>query len=165
MANRVRPLDSAIRSVRADDEYFLVALSMRVFRRYSEDPARMMRRILRRGMHDIAVAVQGEARIGFVAMHVEPLGRDFGPLRRPSVARLDAIAVRPNMVNQGIGGRLLAHAETCARARGAVSISLITAETNVAAQSLFLGADYQMLTVFDGVYTDGQRAFSMFKAL
>ena len=117
MAIRVRPLDTAIRSARPDDENFLIALSMRVFWPYAEDPAGIVRRILRRGLHEVAVAVQGETRVGFVAVQIEALGRDFGPWQQPSVAYLNAIAVRPNVTNRGIGRRLLEHAESCARAR------------------------------------------------
>ncbi len=85
--------------------------------------------------------------------------------KKPGVAHLDAIAVRPNMSGQGIGQRLLAHAESIARARGAITMSLLTAETNTDAQRLFLNAGFQMLTRFDDTYVGGQRALSMFKAL
>ena len=165
MPSRLLPLDARIRPVRPDDADFLVALSARVFRQYSEDAARAMRRMMRRRSSEIAVAEHGETRIGFVVVDVRPLGRDYGPLTRPSVAHLDAIAVRPNMTRLGIGQRLLAHAESLARARGAVTMSLLTAETNAGAQSLFLSAGFQILTRFDDTYVGGQRAYSMFKAL
>jgi ribosomal protein S18 acetylase RimI-like enzyme len=165
MAFRVRPLEATIRPARLDDEDFLVALSMRVFRRYTSDAAGAMRRMMRNRKSDIAVAEHGKTRIGFVVVHVRALGHDFGPLKRPSVAHLDAIAVRPHMSRQGIGRRLLAHAETMARSRGAVSMSLLTAETNTDAQHLFFNAGFQVLASFDDVYAGSQRALSMFKSL
>lgn len=103
--------------------------------------------------------------MGFVIVALESLGRNFGPFSRPSVAHLDAIAVRPNMSSKGLGHRLLSHAETMARAGGAVSMSLLTAESNHEAQRLFSSAGYQVLTFFDGVYAGQERALSMFKAL
>jgi len=121
--------------------------------------------MMRSRTSEIAVAEHGETRMGFVVVDIKALGRPFGPLKRPSVAHLDAIAVRPNMSSQGIGHRLLAHAEKVARARGAVSLSLLTAETNTEAQRLFRSAGFQVLAPFDNVYADGQRALSMFKSL
>ncbi|MDF2693711.1 MAG: hypothetical protein K0S65_2094 [Labilithrix sp.] len=165
MAFRVLPLDATIRPARLDDEDFLVALSTRVFRAYAHDAARAMRRMIRTRTSAISVAEHAETRIGFVVVDVRDLGRDYGPLKRPSVAHLDAIAVRPNMSSQGIGQRLLAHAESTARARGAISMSLLTAETNTDAQRLFLNAGFQVLASFEDVYIGGQRALSMFKAL
>ncbi|MBX3259083.1 MAG: GNAT family N-acetyltransferase [Labilithrix sp.] len=162
---RFRPLEASIRPARHDDEDFLVALSARVFRAYARDAAGSMRRMLRCRTSEISVAEHDETRIGFVVVDVQALGRDFGPLRRPSVAHLDAIAVRPNMSSLGIGHRLLAHAEAVARARGAVSMSLLTADTNTDAQRLFLNAGFQILAPLDNVYVDGQRALSMFKTL
>lgn len=163
--DRVLPLDATIRPARVDDEEFLVALSARVFRLYSRDAGSAMRRMMRSRTSEIAVAEHGETRMGFVVVDIKALGRPYGPLKRPSVAHLDAIAVRPNMSSQGIGHRLLAHAEKVARARGAVSLSLLTAETNTEAQRLFRSAGFQVLAPFDNVYADGQRALSMFKSL
>jgi len=165
MPFRVVPLHASIRPARPDDEDFLVALSVRVFHRYAPDAARAMRRMMRSRTSQIAVAEHGDTRIGFVVVDIRPLGRDFGPFKQPSVAHLDAIAVRPNMSSQGIGQRLLAHAETIARSSGAVTMSLLTAETNTGAQRLFLNAGFQMLARFDETYAGGQRAISMFKAL
>jgi ribosomal protein S18 acetylase RimI-like enzyme len=165
MAFRVLPLDATIRPARVDDEDFLVALSARVFRAYASDAARAMRRMIRSRTSEIAVAENSETRIGFVVVRVQSLGRDFGPYKRPSVSHLDAIAVRPNMSSQGIGQRLLAYAENTARAQNAVSMSLLTAETNIDAQRLFRRAGFQVLASFDEVYIGGQRALSMFKSL
>jgi ribosomal protein S18 acetylase RimI-like enzyme len=165
MAFRVLPLDATIRPATASDDAFLVALSARVFRPYANDPGRAMRNLIRSKTSEIFVAVHGETRLGFVVVHLQELGRDFGPMNRPSVAHLDAIAVRPNLANQGLGRRLLAYAEALARTNGAVSMSLLTAETNTDAQRLFLAAGYQMLAPIDDVYPDSLRAYAMFKSL
>lgn len=162
---RVLPLDATIRPVQATDEDFLVSLSARVFRPYAVNPGRSMRQLIESKTSEIFVAVHGETHLGFVVVHIEALGRNFGTLELPSVAHLDAIAVRPNLSSQGLGRRLLSYAESFARKRGALSMSLLTAETNTDAQRMFLGAGYQMLALIDGVYADQQRGFSMFKSL
>jgi ribosomal protein S18 acetylase RimI-like enzyme len=155
-----------IRAARADDAEFLVTLSQQAFAPYSDDPGATMRRMMSaRRANTIAIAEQRKRRAGFVVVRIEELGRDFGPLVRPSVAHLDAIAVRPNLVGRGIGRQLLEHAEQAAREQGAVSISLLTAESNGPAQRLFRGMGYQSLAPFDDVYADGQRGFAMFKSL
>ena len=165
---RVLPLEATIRPAQVDDDDFLISLSARVFRVYAHDAASAMRRMIKSHASKksaIAIAENGGTRIGFVVVAVEALGRDYGPLVRPSVAHLDAIAVRPNMAGQGVGHRLLAWAENAARARGAVSMSLLTAETNVDAQRLFRSAGFQVVATFDEVYLGGQRALSMIKSL
>lgn len=162
---RVLPLDATIRSARASDEDFLVALSARVFRPYAANPGRSMRELIESKTSEIFVAIHEETHLGFVVVHIESLGRRFGALENPSVAHLDAIAVRPNLASQGLGRRLLAYAEGFARNNGAVSMSLLTAETNIDAQRLFLGVGYQLLAPIDDVYSDNQRAYAMFKSL
>ncbi len=113
----------------------------------------------------VAIAAQGKRRAGFVVVRVEALGRDFGPLSRPSVAHLDAIAVRSNLTGRGIGRQLLEHAEKLAGEQGAVSMSLLTAEGNKPALRLFSGMGYQALAPFDDVYIEGQQGIAMFKSL
>lgn len=162
---RVLPLDATIRPARPNDEDFLVALSARVFRPYAVNPGGSMRRLLQSKSSEIFVAVHGETHLGFVVVQIESLGRNFGSLEQPCVAHLDAIAVRPNLSSQGLGRRLLAYAEGFARKSGALSMSLLTAETNTDAQRMFLGAGYQILAQLDDVYAGNQRAYSMFKSL
>lgn len=162
---RVLPLDATIRPARPTDEDFLVTLSTRVFSAYAVNPGRSMRQLIESKTSDIFVAVHGETHLGFAVVQIEVLGRNFGTIERPCVAHLDAIAVRPNLASQGLGRRLLNHAEGFARKTGALSMSLLTAETNEDAQQLFLGAGYQMLALIDDVYADNQRGFSMFKSL
>lgn len=159
------PLEVTIRPAQDEDEDFLISLSARVFRVYAHDAASAMRRMMRNGKNAIAVAEHNETRIGFAVVAVEALGRDYGPLQRPSVAHLDAIAVRPNMSGQGVGHRLLAYAENLARKRGAVSMSLMTAETNIDAQRLFRSAGFHVVATFDEVYLGSQRGLTMIKAL
>jgi ribosomal protein S18 acetylase RimI-like enzyme len=161
----VPPLDATIRPARPSDEDFLVALSSRVFRPYAVHPGRAMRQLLESKTSEIFVAVHGETHLGFVVVHIESLGRNFGPIEDPSVAHLDAIAVRPNFSSQGLGRRLLTYAEGFARNNGALSISLLTAESNIDAQKMFLAAGYHVLAPIDDVYASQQRAYSMFKSL
>lgn len=165
------PLHTTIRPARADDAEFLIALSKRVFRQYLSNAAGVMLRMIRNPACEIAVAegltrTNGpELRLGFVVVNIKTLDRPFGPWPRPSVAHLDAIAVRPNVSGCGLGRRLLLHAEEIARSREAVSMSLLTAQTNTRAKRLFQGAGYQLLAPFDDVYDDGGAGLAMWKAL
>jgi len=76
----------------------LVSLSARGFRTYAHDAARAMRRMIRRERE--RSRSRSTARRASVRRRERSalLGRDFGPgSRGPSVRRLEAIAVRPNM--------------------------------------------------------------------
>jgi ribosomal protein S18 acetylase RimI-like enzyme len=165
------PLHATIRPARVDDADFLIALSKRVFRQYLSNAAGVMLRMMRNPACKIAVAeslpaMNGpEIRLGFVVVNIKTLDRPYGPWSRPSVAHLDAIAVRPNIVGCGLGRRLLLHAEEIARSHEALSMSLLTAQTTTRAKRLFQSAGYQVLAPFDDVYDDGRAAFAMWKAL
>jgi ribosomal protein S18 acetylase RimI-like enzyme len=164
------PLEAMIRPARRDDAEFLIALSDLVFRKYVERAARSMVRMMNNPNSAIVVAEavgphQAGIRLGFAVVNIKRINKDFGPLRRPAVAHLDAIAVRPNLANRGIGRRLLDHAESVARAEGAVSMSLLTATTNKSAQALFLRAGYQTMTPAADVYDDGQNGLVMWRSL
>jgi ribosomal protein S18 acetylase RimI-like enzyme len=157
--------DLSVRPHRADDTPFLESLSERVFSVYSRDPTGTMA-----SMSDDADAVTlvgelGRTRVGFVVVSFEQLSRDFGPWSRPVLARLDAIAVRPDAQGRGIGRALLASAEEAARARQARTLSLMTAESNARARALFESAGFFGLLRIERAYARGQRAVTMMKPL
>jgi [ribosomal protein S18]-alanine N-acetyltransferase len=158
-----------IRPARRNDAEFLIALSDHVFSQYVGRAARVMVRMMNNPNSSIVVAEaigehQAGIRLGFAVVNIKRTNKDFGPLRRPAVAHLDAIAVRPNLTGRGIGRRLLEHAEAVARKEGAVSMSLLTATTNTSAQALFRRAGYQTMTPAADVY-DGQDGLVMWKSL
>jgi ribosomal protein S18 acetylase RimI-like enzyme len=64
-----------------------------------------------------------------------------------------------------VGRFLLDHAEALARGEGAVSLTLMTAETNARARRLFTSAGFHRLLVLDRAYARGQRGIVMSKAL
>jgi len=164
------PLLATIRPARRADEDFLVSLSERVFRKYLANAAGVMVRMMNNPACTIVVAEglgerQVGIRLGFAVVNIQSLNKDFGPLARPAVAHLDAIAVRPNLAGRGIGRRLLEHAESLARTRGAVSMSLLTATSNKPAQALFLRAGYQIMTPAADVYDGSQNGLLMWRSL
>lgn len=164
------PLEALIRPARRDDREFLMALSDHAFSRYIGSAARVMLRMMNNPNSSIFVAegigeLQKGIRLGFAVVNIRRLNKDFGPLHRPAVAHLDAIAVRPNLANRGIGRRLLEYAESVARIEGAVSMSLLTATTNTSAQALFHRAGYQIMTTASDVYDDGQNGLVMWRSL
>jgi ribosomal protein S18 acetylase RimI-like enzyme len=102
---------------------------------------------------------------GFFVVALERLGRAFGPWARPAVARLNAIGVQPDLQGRGVGRFLLERAEGLARAEGAVSLTLMTADTNTRARRLFASAGFHQLIVIERAYARGQRGIVMTKAL
>lgn len=157
--------EAVVRFARASDASFLVDLGASAFRRYDGDAGGTVLRMLRQPGVEVLVVDSPEGRLGFAVVALRALGRPFGPWERPKVAHLDAIAIRPSARGRGIGERLLAHAEALAKSRGAVTMTLLTAATNVRAQRLFRGAGYTTSALFDGVYRGKERGLSMFKAL
>jgi GNAT superfamily N-acetyltransferase len=67
---------------------------------------------------EVAVAVDGEGVAGVLVLVIEG-----------TAAKLDTVAVAERMRGQGLGRRLVEHAETVARAAGCDRISLFTHET------------------------------------
>jgi GNAT superfamily N-acetyltransferase len=157
--------DLTLRPRRPGDDAFLYRLSDRVFAAYSVDPASSLTAMLDEGDARAVIAEQGGAPVGFYILSLARLPRPFGPWQRPAVARLDAIGVLPTLHGRGAGGLLLGHAEDLARDEDAVSLTLMTADTNTRARRLFSGAGYQLLYAMDGAYAQGQRGLVLTKAL
>ena len=157
--------DLIIRPIMTGDEAFIRALSRRAFATYSRNPARLVGGMLDEEGAETVVAELGGAPVGFAVIGFEELLRDFGPWRRPMIARLNAIAVHPDAHGRGIGRRLLRRAEDLARTRGAVSMTLNTATTNRRALRLFEPAGYLGVVTLPNNYARGQSAVAMFKPL
>jgi ribosomal protein S18 acetylase RimI-like enzyme len=108
---------------------------------------------------------RGPTPVGFYVLGLDRLARSFGPWERPAVARLNAIGVQPDLHGRGVGRFLLDDAVALAREEGAVSLTLMTAETNARARRLFVSAGFQRLLVLERAYARGQRGIVMIKAL
>jgi len=160
-----RLADITIRPAVAEDESFVRLLGSRSFGAYSRDPQRVMGAILADPRSEALVAEIGRTRVGFVVIQFSRLPRDFGPWVTPTVAHLDAIAVRSDAQGRGIGRELLESAEALARERSARSISLATGEKNLRARRLFEGSGFFPLARVDRYYAGGQPAVLMFRPL
>jgi len=114
---------------------------------------------------DAVVAEAFGAQVGFAVLGIERLSRGFGPWRRPAIARVNAVAVRPELQGHGIGRALLARAEAMARAEDAVTLTLMTAEDNAPARRLFVSAGFLPVLTLDQAYRNQQRGIVMFKPL
>lgn len=147
------------------DDAFICSLGERAFAAYSRNPRASMRFMLAESGSEAGVAELSHTQVGFAIVGFERLARDFGPWRRPLLARLNAIAVKPDVQDQGVGRRLLAWAEELARARAAVSLTLNTAKTNLRARRLFESAGFLPAVELKDIYTGGQSAVAMFKPL
>ena len=107
----------------------------------------------------------GGLRVGFAVLQYEQLSRDFGPWVKPTAARLNAIAVRPDAHGRGIGRRLLESVIDAARRRPSLSLSLSTGERNTRARRLFTGGGFVQLARVEGYYDGGQTGVLMHRAL
>jgi ribosomal protein S18 acetylase RimI-like enzyme len=154
-----------IRPRHAGDDAFIDALSERVFAAYARDPRNTTRSIVQDRAAETRIGELGTMRVGFVVVELHRLERNFGPWSRPVVARVNAIAVRPDAQGRGIGRSLLAAAEAIARAHDARSLSLMTAERNGRARRLFESAGFSTLAPIEDAYRNGQRGIAMIKAL
>ena len=173
--------DLILRPRRPADDGFIYRLSDRLFAPYSRHPTGSMASMLaERGA--LAFVAEAEAErtrggeptslnpgapgpAGFIVLGFERFARTFGPWQRPALARLNAIGVQPDLHGRGVGRFLLDHAESVARDAGAVSLTLMTAETNTRARRLFAGAGFQALFTLERAYARGQRGIVMTKAL
>jgi len=160
-----RIADLTVRPSRADDHAFVRALASGAFAAYSRDPSGTMSSILGEPGTETLLAELGSVRAGFVVLRYERLARDMGPWKRPTVARINAIAVAPDVRRLGVARSLLAHAEDAARARSARSLSLATAEKNIRARRVFEAAGFFPLARFERYYAGGQAAVWMCKPL
>ncbi len=147
------------------DDAFLYRLSERVFAAWSKSPAGSLASMLAERGAVACVAEHAATPVGFFVLGFERLDRSFGPWPRPAVARLNAIAVEPDHHCRGFGASLLEHAEARARTHGAVSMTLMTAETNARAQRLFRHAGFQRVLDVPHAYTRGQQGLLMVKPL
>ncbi len=157
--------DLLLRPRRPDDDPFIYRLIDRIFAPYSMHPTGSMASMLGEPYARTFVAEHGPELAGFFVLGFERLGRSFGPWQRPAVARLNAIGVQPDLHGRGVGRLLLDHAEAVARDAGAVSMTLMTAETNTRARRLFRAGGFQVLFTLDRAYARGQRGVIMSKML
>lgn len=160
----VRSLD--FRPLEARDEAFCGALAREVFAAWSRDPAHSFAAMAHGPgtLAELAVLGQRE-RVGYFVLSVRKLGRPFGPIASPVTAHLDSIAVMPRWTRRGVGSLLLQRAEERARAAGSVVLTLSTAVSNHAAQSLFELNGFMRTLRSPAAYANGEDAFEMFKPL
>ena len=167
--------DLSLRPRRASDDGFIYRLSDRIFGAYSQRPTGSMASMLAEGGAMAFVAERGASPLAPPSRSAEPVGffvlgfarlpRSFGPWQRPAAARLNAIGVQPDLHGRGVGRFLLERAEAVAREEGAVSLSLMTAETNARARRLFIGGGFQAVLTLERSYARGQRGIVMTKSL
>jgi ribosomal protein S18 acetylase RimI-like enzyme len=161
--------DLILRPRRTSDDAFIYPLSDRIFAAFSTHPTGAMASMLSEGDSLVRIAEHRDGRAralaGFFVLGLDRLERSFGPWEHPAVARLNAIGVPPDLHGRGVGRFLLEHAEALARDEGAVSLTLMTAETNARARRLFVSAGFQRLLVLEHAYARGQRGIVMTKVL
>jgi ribosomal protein S18 acetylase RimI-like enzyme len=148
-----------LRPYRAADAAFVERLAKSAFGEYSPRAGAPSVRAATLPGTTTIVAVLDDAPVGFATLSFHRIRH--GALR----ASLDAIAVTASERGRGLGKLLLAGVEKLSRERGAVEITLATAEANLAALDRFLSAGYAIVRRFERYYPRGQNAVSMRKAL
>ena len=86
---------------------------------------------------------------------------------KPSLleGRIFWLAVRPSHRNRGIGRRLLISILGIFEKLGAIGVTLEVRISNIAAQSLYAGLGFQILSLCPYYYSDGEAAIIMRKLL
>jgi len=143
-----------IRGATASDVGFIERTGSEAFAEYDPHASAHAREIVRQpGTVTLIASVDGQP-AGFVAL--ERVGQG---------ALLQAIAVRRAYRGRGFGARLLSAAERIAREGGARTLSLVTAQANLEALSLFLRANFQIERRMQRFYARGQDACRLVKRL
>lgn len=101
------------------------------------------------------VAAEGDAIVGFLIAH-----RGLG--KAGYIVTIDVIQSRRR---GGVGSRLMDAAEAWARLQGLESMSLETAEDNLAAQKFYAARGYERVEKREDYYGPGQAAWHMVKSL
>lgn len=153
----IRPWDPV------SDIEFVRSLSKEVFAPYARDPERLTISMTEEAGSDTYIAEWDGIPVGFSILSYTPLRRAFGPWKNPVIARLNAIAVLPDLHGGGIGRNLLTWAQNTARFRGSTTMTLTTAENNVRARRLFEYAGFHPVTRLFDVYAGGRPGIIMFK--
>jgi ribosomal protein S18 acetylase RimI-like enzyme len=150
---------ASLREYRAADAPFVAELARSAFGEYSPRAGAPSVRAATLPGTTTLVAVVANVPVGFATL-------SFHRTRDGSVrASLDAIAVEAAERGKGLGKLLLAGVELRAREHGAVEITLVTAEANLAALDRFLSAGYAMQGRLERYYPRGQNAVRMRKEL
>lgn len=154
-----------LRLRKPSDDAFLFRLSERVFAPFSARPASAMAAMVTEPGALTILAQHDLVSVGFFVLGFERFPRSYGPFDRPVLSRLNALGVVPDAQGRGVGRVLLESAEQIARAEGAISMMLMTAEINYRARTLFESAGFVHLFVQAGAYAGGRRARVMCKVL
>jgi ribosomal protein S18 acetylase RimI-like enzyme len=143
----------SIRLGATTDALFLKALGAAAFGEYAGGSGQGTLRLARRGT--TLLACEGDRRLGFAIVETAP----------HRAAHLSAIATLEGVRGQGIGSALLSAAEKLARLRGAPSIELMTADSNLGALALFIRNGFRFSARPSASYARGQRTVLLEKDL
>lgn len=80
-------------------------------------------------------------------------------------ARIYSVAVAPSARGQGVGAKLVRHAETAARASGRRQMRLEVRQDNVPAQALYASLGYEVIARLPEYYEDGGMGLRLARSL
>ena len=136
------------------DDAFVAQLAEEAFAEYGAQPSRYLLHVTHRAGVRTWIAVEGDAPVGLVVLG-----------SAASTWWVLAVAVTKRARARGIGGWLLQVAERHAALRGALHLSLFTADSNLAALDLFLRRGFRIVGRRPRFYARGQDACKLEKRL
>ena len=136
------------------DDAFVAKLAEEAFGEYGSQSARYMLSVTHRASARTWVALEAGVPIGLLVL--ELTARDGAVL---------AVAVAARARARGVGGRLMQVAESYAAARGALRLTLFTADSNLAALDLFLRRGFRIVGRRQRFYSRQQDACKLEKTL
>jgi ribosomal protein S18 acetylase RimI-like enzyme len=145
----------AIRALEPQDARFIARLAPQAFGEYDPSAARTTAAMLREPGATTLLAARGDEPLGFVILRPEA----------PHVLSINAIAVTASARGRGVGRMLMQAAEGYAKSRGAVRLTLNTAQANLAALDLFLRRGFVIVDRSVVRYWRGQPACKLEKRL
>jgi ribosomal protein S18 acetylase RimI-like enzyme len=143
-----------VRPYTPDDAAFVAKLSDESFAEYGARPSRYTLSVIQRPTTRAWLAVEAGAALGLVVLELD------GPR-----AALLAVAVVERARARGIGGLLMQAAERHARTSGVNTLTLFTADSNLAALDLFLRRGFRIVRRTPGFYSPHQDACELAKTL
>ncbi len=149
---------------RREHHPFVARLSQEAFAAYSRDPRASIDDLIAESAAAL-VATWRDQPVGFAVLRLERRERPFGPIARPVIAHLDAIAVTRRARRRGIGSALMTEVEVRAVEDDAIAVYLRTAVANSAARRLFEGHGYRNVARYPHAYVRDQSGLVMMKAL
>jgi ribosomal protein S18 acetylase RimI-like enzyme len=154
----------SVGALRHEHRAFVARLSNDAFAAYSSAPRASVDALIADAAVVLVAAIRDRP-VGFAALRIERHARSYGPIARPVIAHLDAIAVTRAARRLGVGSALVMEIDARAAAQQAIAVYLRTAIGNSAARRLFEAHGYRSVARYAHAYLLDQSGLVMMKPL